>query len=133
MAAFCLMYPWLLSLISILVTAAAADTGDNDDVLHLNTNDFFNDNNISVEMTNDSLTRPQLMVTVDYELPHLQEDDDSHVSDVNNNDDYEDTGDDDVDSYLSLDSYTIHVPKFHPQVTIQSKLKQFQFGHVGYE
>ena len=48
------------------------------------------------------MSRPQLSVTVDYETP-------------------EDTGveaAEDEDKYLSLDSYNVHSPQFHPQVDL---------------
>ena len=57
---------------------------------------------------NETLTRPQLSVTVDYETPE--------VNIEQNNvdpDNYEDEMD---EKYLTLDSYSLHIPKFHPQV-----------------
>ena len=56
---------------------------------------------------NQSLSKPQLSVTVDYETPavrdHADEDEDHYEAEVE-------------EQFLSLDSYNIHLPKFHPQV-----------------
>ena len=71
-------------------------------VVHVNANDFFDDSVI-----NQSLSRPELSVTVDYETPaartEAEEDEDNYEAEVQ-------------EQFLSLDSYNIHLPKFHPQV-----------------
>ena len=57
---------------------------------------------------NQTLSRPELSVTVDYETPagraKAEEDEDNYEAEVE-------------EQFLSLDSYNIHLPKFHPQVT----------------
>ena len=57
---------------------------------------------------NQTLTRPELSVTVDYETPAVrgeaEQDEDNYEAEVE-------------EQFLSLDSYNIHLPKFHPQVT----------------
>ena len=57
---------------------------------------------------NQTLSRPELSVTVDYETPAVrgeaEEDEDNYEAEVE-------------EQFLSLDSYNIHLPKFHPQVT----------------
>lgn len=56
---------------------------------------------------NQTLSQPQLSVTVDYETPAVkgeaEEDEDNYEAEVE-------------EQFLSLDSYNIHLPKFHPQV-----------------
>jgi len=76
---------------------------DNDRVVHVNANDFFEDS-----VMNQTLSRPELSVTVDYETPagraKAEEDEDNYEAEVE-------------EQFLSLDSYNIHLPKFHPQMT----------------
>ena len=71
-------------------------------VVHVNANDFFEDS-----VMNQTLSQPQLSVTVDYETPAVkgeaEEDEDNYEAEVE-------------EQFLSLDSYNIHLPKFHPQV-----------------
>ena len=70
-------------------------------VVHVNTNTLLLE--AGEEEDNDTMSRPQLSVTVDYETP-------------------EDTGveaAEDEDKYLSLDSYNVHSPQFHPQVGLK--------------
>ena len=84
----------------------------NKQVIHVNANDFFEDSAL-----NASLSRPQLSVTVDYETPIAREEVREEVREEARED--EDHYDAEVeDQFLSLDSYNIHIPKFHPQVII---------------
>ena len=109
-----LILPLLLSIINVIFPCSSAanlsdiiisdyDFNDPEDgVLHVNANEFFS------MSENETLTRPQLSVTVDYETPE--------VNIEQNNvdpDNYEDEMD---EKYLTLDSYSLHIPKFHPQV-----------------
>ena len=74
-------------------------------VVHVNTNTLLLEP--GEEEDNDTMSRPQLSVTVDYETP-------------------EDTGveaAEDEDKYLSLDSYNVHSPQFHPQVDLELAYK----------
>ena len=80
-------------------------------VVHVNANDFFDD-----PVINQSLTRPELSVTVDYETPaaraEAEEDEDNYEAEVQ-------------DQFLSLDSYNIHLPKFHSQVNTNWRLDKY--------
>ena len=67
-------------------------------------------------MINQSLSRPELSVTVDYETPaaraEAEEDEDNYEAEVQ-------------EQFLSLDSYNIHLPKFHPQVKTNWRLDKY--------
>ena len=76
-------------------------------VVHVNTNTLLLEP--GEEEDNDTMSRPQLSVTVDYETP-------------------EDTGveaAEDEDKYLSLDSYNVHSPQFHPQVGLNVGIHRY--------
>ena len=76
-------------------------------VVHVNTNTLLLE--AGEEEDNDTMSRPQLSVTVDYETP-------------------EDTGveaAEDEDKYLSLDSYNVHSPQFHPQVGLNVGIHRY--------
>ena len=108
--------PLLLSIIINVIFPSSAtnltdiiisdyDLNDPEDgVIHVNANEFFS---IS---ENETFSRPQLSVTVDYETPEVNMNSDQSNVDPDN---YEDEMD---EKYLSLDSYSLHIPKFHPQV-----------------
>ena len=110
--------PLLLSIIINVIFPSSAtnltdiiisdyDLNDPEDgVIHVNANELFS---IS---ENETFSRPQLSVTVDYETPEVNMNSDSDQSNVDP-DNYEDEMD---EKYLSLDSYSLHIPKFHPQV-----------------
>ena len=108
------------------------DFSDNneEDIFHVNTNDLFQGTDF---IKNDTLVEPELSVKVDYENPELNidsvpEEDVEKKRDLV--DDYEQQQLD--ESYLSLDSYSLHVPKFQPQVIIfvQCNLKFCHFAII---
>lgn len=92
-----------INLTDLVISDYDFNDPDNDRVVHVNANDFFDD-----PVINQSLTRPELSVTVDYETPaaraEAEEDEDNYEAEVQ-------------EQFLSLDSYNIHLPKFHPQMT----------------
>ena len=112
---FSVIASFLISLISILVNAQNISDNTQEeimDIFHVNANDFLFDNTSTFENfenSNENLTRPQLQVTIDYELPEIKDG-------INEDDDFEEEYQDSDNNYISLDSYTLHVPKFHPQV-----------------
>ena len=74
-------------------------------VVHVNTNTLLLE--AGEEEDNDTMSRPQLSVTVDYETPE-----DAPVEAAESEAGTE-------DKYLSLDSYNVHSPQFHPQVDLK--------------
>ena len=94
----------LLNITDLEISDLSGDQ-EQEAVVHVNTNTLLLE--AGEEEDNDTMSRPQLSVTVDYETP-------------------EDTGveaAEDEDKYLSLDSYNVHSPQFHPQVDLKLAYK----------
>ena len=80
-------------------------------VVHVNTNTLLLE--AGEEEDNDTMSRPQLSVTVDYETPE-----DTPVEAAEDEAGIE-------DKYLSLDSYNVHSPQFHPQVGLNVGIHRY--------
>ena len=91
----------LLNITDLEISDLSGDQ-EQEAVVHVNTNTLLLEP--GEEEDNDTMSRPQLSVTVDYETPE-----DAPVEAA-----------EDEDKYLSLDSYNVHSPQFHPQVDFQT-------------
>ena len=79
------------------------------DIFHVNTNDLFQAADF---INNDTVLEPQMSVAIDYESQEMNKEAvDKKTLDFEN---YEEMD----ENFLSLDSYSLHMPKFHPQVII---------------
>ena len=79
-----------------------------EDILHVNTNDFL----AETAVINETLvaSRPELSVTSDYENPEMKNIRESSREAAING-----------EKYISLDSYSFHITGLHPQEKIWSK------------
>ena len=93
----------LLNLTDLEISDLSSDQ-EQEAVVHVNTNTLVLE--AGEEEDNDTMSRPQLSVTVDYETPE-----DAPVEAAKSEAGTE-------DKYLSLDSYNVHSPQFHPQVDL---------------
>ena len=92
----------LLNITDLEISDLSSDR-EQEAVVHVNTNTLLLE---AGEEDNDTMSRPQLSVTVDYETPE-----DAPVEAAESEAGTE-------DKYLSLDSYNVHSPQFHPQVDL---------------
>ena len=80
------------------------------DIFHVNTNDLFRAADF---INNETVLEPNLSVSVDYETQELNKE---AVDSLKKKVDFENYQEEVDENYLSLDSYSLHMPKFHPQV-----------------
>ena len=97
----------LLNITDLEISDLSGDQ-EQEAVVHVNTNTLLLEAG-EEEEDNDTMSRPQLSVTVDYETPE-----DTPVEAA-----------EDEDKYLSLDSYNVHSPQFHPQVGLNVGIHRY--------
>ena len=100
----------LLNITDLEISDLSGDQ-EQEAVVHVNTNTLLLE--AAEEEDNDTMSRPQLSVTVDYETPE-----DTGVEAAEDEAGIE-------DKYLSLDSYNVHSPQFHPQVGLNVGIHRY--------
>ena len=96
----------LLNITDLEISDLSGDQ-EQEAVVHVNTNTLLLE--AGEEEDNDTMSRPQLSVTVDYETPEDAPVDEAGIE----------------DKYLSLDSYNVHSPQFHPQVGLNVGIHRY--------
>ena len=100
----------LLNITDLEISDLSGDQ-EQEAVVHVNTNTLLLEP--AEEEDNDTMSRPQLSVSVDYETPE-----DMGVEAAEDEAGIE-------DKYLSLDSYNVHSPQFHPQVDLNVRIHRY--------